>query len=169
VKVLVALMGSVVLLAACGGISVEPEIDATADPGQATETAVQPRSGSGTLLSDTEGTPTVAVPTAPPPGTVGEVDLVTYVEVMEDMLTGTAYAGEVLEAPEVFLATGALFCDQLDADMSPNTVLTQYIETLTGQAVDQAADDDLIMAGAVLGVGVVTLCPHHLVTLAASL
>jgi hypothetical protein len=99
---------------------------------------------------------------------VGEIDLVTYVATIEDLLAGTAYEGRALEAPEVFLATGALFCDQLDAGVSSDEVLTRYIENLTGGSVDDAANDDLTMAGAVLGTGLVTLCPQHIASLGAS-
>ena len=78
------------------------------------------------------------------------------------------YAGAALESPQVFLATGALFCEQLDAGVSSNAVLVDYIETLTGNPVDEASDDDLSMAGAVLGSGLATLCPHHIETVGAS-
>ena len=102
------------------------------------------------------------------PDQVGPVDLASYVAALEDALVGTAYEGEVLQSPEVFLATGALFCDQLDSGMTPDEVLTLYLETLTNGPVERAVDDDLAMAGGVLGVGVVTLCPQYSATVAGS-
>lgn len=94
--------------------------------------------------------------------------MVTYVAALEDVLAGTVYEGQALEAPEVFLATGTLFCEQLEAGQSVDAVLTEYVETLTGGPIDAAREDDLTMAGGVLGVGVVTMCPQHLNTVAAS-
>ena len=97
-----------------------------------------------------------------------EIDLVTYVAAIEDAVAGTSYAGEALQSPEVFLATGTLFCEQLDSGMTPDAVVTGYIEALTAGPVEEAAGDELTMAGGVLGVGVVTLCPQHMDTLAGS-
>jgi len=106
--------------------------------------------------------------TRSPAPDLNEVDLVTYVATIESLLEGTKYAGRALAAPDVFLATGGLFCDQLDAGTSSDEVLTKYLETLTGGEVDDASDDDLAMAGAVLGTGLVTMCPHHLAAFGAS-
>jgi hypothetical protein len=114
----------------------------------------------------TAGTPSSTSSLAP--GPVRDVDLVTYVAALEDALAGTAYEGEVLRSPEVFLATGALFCDQLESGLSPEEALSHYVEALTNGPVEQAMDDDLAMAGGVLGVGVVTLCPQYSDTLADS-
>jgi hypothetical protein len=106
--------------------------------------------------------------TRSPTPRLDEVDLVTYVATIESLLEGTEYAGRALAAPDVFLATGGLFCDQLDAGRGSDEVLTQYLEALTGGAIDKASDDDLAMAGAVLGTGLVTMCPHHLAEFGAS-
>lgn len=153
-----------VVLAACGG----------SDPGSPPESVAITAVGQE---SAAESGP-VAVPTSPelagstttrsPTPELNEVDLVTYVATIESLLEGTKYAGRALAAPDVFLATGGLFCDQLDAGTSSDEVLTKYLETLTGGEVDNASDDDLAMAGAVLGTGLVTMCPHHLAAFGAS-
>ncbi len=96
------------------------------------------------------------------------MDLVSYIEVIEHLLIGTTYEGVALEAPHVFLATGALFCDQLDAGTSADQVLFDYIEELTGGPAEEASDDALTMAGAVLGSGLATMCPHHIGTIGIS-
>ena len=106
--------------------------------------------------------------TRAPVPSIADVDLVGYVAVIEHMLEGTSYEGAALASPDVFLATGALFCNQLDTGITSDTVLVNYIETLTGGSVDDASDDDLTMAGAVLGSGLATLCPHHISTIGAS-
>lgn len=103
-----------------------------------------------------------------PTGVAPEVDLVTFVAAVEDAMAGTSYEGQALEAPEVFLATGRLFCEELDAGSSADEVLTDYLEALTGSSIEDAAPDDLHMAGGVLGVGLATLCPQHLGTFTAS-
>lgn len=150
-KPLTLIIGATLLLTACGdGAAEEPNNTIVLD--------------NATTTSGPPATKTMTVEQ----GTLEEVDLVTYVAAMEDVLAGTTYEGEALQSPEVFLATGALFCDQLDSGMTLDDVVTKYIETLTSGSVDEALDDDLAMAGGVIGVGVVTLCPQHLDTLASS-
>lgn len=146
------LLSAVLVLAACGG----------SGTGETTNTVVV-------------DTPTTSArPTSTTVSTVGQespneqIDLVTYVAAIEDVLAGTGYEGEALENPDVFLATGALFCEQLDSGMTPDTVMTGYIEALTAGSIEQAGDDELTMAGGVLGVGVVTLCPQHMDSLTGS-
>lgn len=152
-----------VLLSACGGIDSGSSAESAA--GVPEEDLAAPN-----LAEVTVPMPTVdeTTTTRSPSPRLDEVDLVTYVATIESLLEGTEYAGRALAAPDVFLATGGLFCDQLDAGKSSDEVLIDYLETLTGGAVDQASDDDLAMAGAVLGTGLVTMCPHHLAEFGAS-
>lgn len=157
-RVGVFLAGAVVLLSACGGISTEsPAASGMKDaaPGDASPTSIAP-------MSEISSTTRSPVPS------VAEVDLVGYVAVIEHMLQGTTYEGAALASPDVFLATGALFCDQLDGGITSNEVLVGYLENLTGGSPDDASDDDLTMAGAVLGSGLATLCPHHIATIGAT-
>ena len=151
-KPLTLLIGATLLLTACGGRAAE----------EPTNTIVLDNT------TTTSRPPTTTTTTTAGPGPLEEVDLVTYLAAMEDVLAGTTYEGKALQSPEIFLATGALFCDQLDSGMTPDDVVTKYIETLTSGSIDEALDDDLAMAGGVIGVGVVTLCPQHLDTLASS-
>ncbi|MCP3976869.1 MAG: hypothetical protein GY720_20475 [bacterium] len=157
-RVGVFLAGAIVLLSACGGISGEPlpEDDVgVAAPGDASPTSTA-------LPSEMSGTTRSPVPS------VADVDLVGYVAVIEHMLEGTTYEGTALASPDIFLATGALFCSQLDGGITSGEVLGRYLESLTGGAPDDASDDDLTMAGAVLGSGLATLCPHHIATIGAT-
>ena len=91
-----------------------------------------------------------------------------FVAALEDVLEGTVYEGQALESPDVFVATGVLFCEELTGGDTPDTVTARYVETLSGVAIDSAPDDDLVLAGSILGAGVVTLCPEHMDTLRAS-
>lgn len=165
-RLLASLSIVVLLLGACGGISADSTLESTAPPILGSSTA-----------------PTVAVPAVPPAGSGGtneaaptttrspgpespaDVDLVSYIEIIEHLLVGTTYEGMALESPHVFLATGALFCDQLDAGAASDQLLSDYIELLTDGPAEEASDDVLTMAGAVLGSGLATLCPHHIATI----
>ena len=165
-RLLASLSFAALLLGACGGISAESTLKSTATPIPASSTD-----------------PTVAVPAVPPAGSgdtnavaptttrspgpesPADVDLVSYIEIIEHLLVGTTYEGMALESPHVFLATGALFCDQLDAGAASDQVLFDYIELLTNGPAEEASDDALTMAGAVLGSGLATLCPHHIATI----
>ena len=156
-RLLTSLSVAVLLLGACGGISAE----STAEP--------IPAPAPAPILPGASAAPNTTVPPAatsttrsPGPESPADVDIVSYVEVIEHLLVGTAYEGMALESPHVFLATGALFCDQLDAGASSDQVLFDYIRTLTGGPVEAASDDALTMAGAVLGSGLATMCPHHI-------
>ena len=51
------------------------------------------------------------------------------------------------------------------ASYPPRAVLFDYIEELTGGPVEDAPEDVLTMAGAVLGSGLATMCPHQIATL----
>lgn len=157
-----SLAAGVVLLSACGSIAAEPiEVPGASD---APPTSIASVAAFEVPLDAAAS----AIPSPPERRVLQESDLVNYIAVVADMLTGTIYADGPLESPGVFLATGTLFCEQLDAGMSRDEVLVEYIETLTGGAVDDASEDALTMAGAVLGVGLVTICPDHLATKGAA-
>ncbi|MFC2177521.1 hypothetical protein ACFLRH_03805 [Actinomycetota bacterium] len=159
---------AVLLLGACGGISAESNTELAPAPNPTSDTAAipDPTVPVTSTVVDTTVPPTTSSTTlSPGPATPADVDLVSYIEVIEHLLVGTTYEGMALEAPHVFLATGALFCDQLDAGTSSDRVLYDYIEALTGGPAEEASDDALTMAGAVLGSGLATMCPHHIATI----
>jgi len=89
-----------------------------------------------------------------------EEDLAVFIASMEELLAGTVYEGGAIGEPELFLATGWLFCDWLDEGDEPDVVLTRYLDELAG-SVDAATDDQLVLAGALLGSAVGVLCPRH--------
>jgi len=61
----------------------------------------------------------------------------------------------------VEVATGWLFCEQLDQGMGPIEILTVYVETLTGSDIEDADDDTLTLAGTLLGTAAGHLCPEY--------
>ena len=89
-----------------------------------------------------------------------EEDLVVFIATLEELLAGTSYEGEALNEPDVFVATGRLFCERLDEGDSVDNLLSAYLDQLAGGA-DLATDDDLVLAGALLGAAVGALCPEH--------
>ena len=88
-------------------------------------------------------------------------DVVGFLADLDAALADTVWAGEVLESPDVFVATARLFCAQLDAGMTPDEVLVGYSETLTKAPIADASDDTLVLTGSLLGIGVGALCPDH--------
>jgi hypothetical protein len=83
-----------------------------------------------------------------------------FIATLEELLAGTSYEGEALNEPDVFVATGRLFCERLDDGDSVDDLLTAYLDQLAG-GVDIATDDELVLAGALLGAAVAALCPNH--------
>jgi hypothetical protein len=166
-RLLASLSVAVLLLGACGGISTALNSESNVTPIPPSSPAPDPA-----VVPVITAAPPTTVPRntstttrSPGPESPADVDLVSYIEVIEHLLTGTTYEGMAFESPHVFLATGALFCDQLDAGASSDRVLIDYIETLTGGPASEASADALAMAGAVLGSGLATLCPHQITTL----
>jgi hypothetical protein len=88
-------------------------------------------------------------------------EVLDYLAAVEELLAETAYEDAVSEDPEVFIATGFLFCEQLTESEAPADILTVYVETLTGSDIEEAPDDDLALAGSILGSAVGYLCPEH--------
>ena len=80
---------------------------------------------------------------------------------VDELLFDTAYEDLITEDPEVFVATGLLFCEQLAEGVGPSDILVSYVETLTGGDIDDADDDTLTLAGSILGTAVGYLCPEH--------
>lgn len=162
-RLLTILSGAVLLLGACGGISADTTVETSA---VTTPTStLSPTTVTSTRPAEAAAPGASSTTRSPGPQSPAEVDLVSYVQVIEHLLVGTIYEGMAFETPHVFLATGAMFCDQLEAGASSDRVLFDYIETLTGGPVDEAPEDALTMAGAVLGSGLATMCPHHIATL----
>ncbi len=143
----VLLVATTVLLGACGGAQPDADLTPIVVPDEAAP--IPPTTGTA-------------------PGPAGEADLAAFVAALEDVLEGTIYEGQAVEAPEVFVATGVLFCEEMTAGDSPDDVTARYVEELAGVTMEQAPEDDLVLAGSILGAGVVTLCPEHMDTVVAS-
>lgn len=156
-RALVGITAVAFALTACGG-AVERVSSPTTSPAE---------NGDTTTTSTTVGPP-VSTTVVQGESSLDDAAVVAYLAAIEDLLAGTTYEGASHEAPEVFVATGVLFCDRLDEGLSPDEVLDEYVVTLTGGPTRAAEDDVLVMAGGLLGAGVVTLCPHHMALVEAS-
>ena len=88
-------------------------------------------------------------------------DLAVFIAALEAGLKDTRYAGTALSDPEVYIATGQLFCEELDLGADPALMLSDYLDILTEGDIESAHDDDLIVAGLLLGVAVEVMCPEH--------
>lgn len=139
---------SVLLFTACSSAS--PTDLSTTDPAPrstdvTTEQSTSPATSS-TAAAVAEGT---------------SADLAVFIAALEAGLTDTRYSGTALSDPEVYIATGQLFCEELDGGAEPALMLSDYLEILTGGDIGSADDDDLIVSGLLLGVSVEVLCPRH--------
>lgn len=88
-------------------------------------------------------------------------EVLDFVAALDELLVDTEYEDLIVEEPEVFVATGLLFCEQLAEEVDPLNILTEYVETLTGGGVEDADEDKLILAGSILGTAVGFFCPEH--------
>ena len=88
-------------------------------------------------------------------------EVLDFVAELVELLVDTEYEDLIVEEPEVFVATGLLFCEQLAEEVDPLDILTEYVETLTGAGIEDADDDTLTLAGSILGTAVGFLCPEH--------
>jgi hypothetical protein len=135
--------------------------------------------GSASPLAETVATsPSIPAPTtSAPPATISEPaptsegatttiaepseqELAVFIATIEELLVGTVYEGEAINEPELFLATGWLFCDWLDEGSDTDAVFARYLDGLAG-GVEEASDDQLVLTGALYGAAVSVLCPHH--------
>ena len=150
-----------VLATACG-----PDVDVGVDIPASTSASTPTTTRSDTATSTTslpESSMSLAFP-----GAAADDDVVEFVAAVDELLAETAYADAVFDAPEVFVATGWLLCDELKQGIDPAQALTVYIETITGDNIDAADDDTLVLAGTLLGTAVGYLCPATVALMAAS-
>jgi hypothetical protein len=131
------------------------EPSSTLDMISSSETAVT----ESTTTSEPNETTTTGVVDADPEVGIGVIE---FVEVLSDLTEGTDYEDLVIEDPEVFVATGRLFCERLDDGSAPSDVLAEYVATLHGGDVADAPAEVLDLSGWLLGIAAGYLCPQHI-------
>lgn len=142
------------VLGACGGETASTTSDVGDPPATPASSTTVPATATDDGSATTTDTETQ--PTSEP----SDDDLAVFIAAMEELLTGTVYEEGALEEPELFLATGYLFCEWLDDGADADGVITRYLDELAG-GVDSATDEQLVLTGALLGSAVGVLCPHH--------
>ncbi len=105
-----------------------------------------------------EPAPVTTAAGTPAPVTDGpEYDV--YLAALDHTLAGTRYAATVFEDPELAAATGLLLCERLAAGLAPGEAALEYVGELAGDPA-AATDDDLVLAGALVGAAGEALCPE---------
>ena len=87
--------------------------------------------------------------------------LARYLAAIDRGLMDTEYEGDVYLDPDSYVNVGRLFCELLDADVSPTGVLQSYIAALEAES-GELSDDDLLLGGVILGASVQLICPDYL-------
>lgn len=160
-----ALGALLLLVIACGGTSLStttlPESLADAVSSTQATTLASPNydDESTTTSSTSDGTV----------DSEADADVVGFTWSLIDLLVDTEYADAILEDPEVFVATGYLFCEGLEQGQSPAEILSKYVETITNGDIEDAPDEVLVLAGSLLGTAVGYLCPEFSELLETSL
>lgn len=164
-----------VLASACSGSSDEA-VTATTDPEPA---ATQPTvadpvttTTEGNIQSEatdppdtvaetpTESTEPETIETETTAAVLTEPSYEVFLAAVAESVIGTRFEDAAFEEPEIFAATGLLMCERLAAGFEPDEVALEYLTELTGGDPADADDDQLVLAGALLGASEVALCPQ---------
>lgn len=139
-------MIAVVVLGACGS-------DAAIPP--------TPSSVPATTTVAPSGDTPVPLTEAPPATTVAPPDFTLFIAAVDAALADTAYAGAALTDPEVFIATGQLFCELLEEGMASDAILSEHLGALAAVNAGDVTDADATATGVVFGASTEVICPQH--------
>lgn len=113
-------------------------------------------------------TPTTALPSAGPvTSTEPTVDHAqtpaapaydVFLAAVAEAVEGTWYAETPFDHPEVVVSTGLVMCEALDEGLSPDEVVLEYLSDLTSADPTTASEDQLVLAGALIGGAEAALC-----------
>lgn len=144
---LTALVGGLLVLAACGSTEATQAPQPASSSSPATTTLLPP--------ADTRGSTVPSAATVPPP------DFTRFIAAVDTALGETSYAGAALTDPEVFIATGQLFCELLDGGANSDDILSEHLEATAAANGGPLTDADAIVTGVVLGASTQVICPQH--------
>lgn len=88
-------------------------------------------------------------------------DLTVFVAAVDTMLADTSYDGAALTDPEVFIATGQLFCEMLEEGVTEDQILGEHLDALADAKGEAASNEEAVAAGAILGASIQIICPAH--------
>jgi len=133
--------------------------------GCGTDNADGPMPASATTQAPTTvpaGPTTSGAPSADSPATtVAPPDLTLFIAAVDAALVDTAYSGAALTDPEVFIATGQLFCELLDDGASRDDILSEHLDALAAVGDGNVNDADATASGVVMGASTEVICPQH--------
>lgn len=122
--------------------------------GSTADSAVSVTAASPAPSATTDPSPTS---TAASTGGVGpQYDV--YLAAAADALSGTRYENTPFDDPELFAATGLLVCERLADGQPADDFIFEYLTELTGGDPASAGDDQLVLAGAIVGAATEALC-----------
>ncbi|HSJ26883.1 MAG TPA: DUF732 domain-containing protein [Acidimicrobiia bacterium] len=137
-------IAAVVALAACSGETSDVSVTEPA-PTTTSSDSVPATSSTSTTVPAEEDVPTLAL----------------YLATIEQGLEGTPLEGAAFQEPMSLVDTGVLFCDLLDAGLSPVDVLRGWVAALSAEGA-VPDEHDVRLGGVVLGAAVRFICPEHL-------
>ena len=150
------LFSLLLLLSACGAEAAS----STTSPAQAPSS--EPSAATGTTSAGPSVTISTNQPSASTTTTAQEFvpDYSALVAAVELAMEGTTYEGAALQDPEIFIATAELFCDLLREGMTPEGLLSEYLDRLSDGGAVEVSEDDGLMAGVLLGASIEIVCPE---------
>jgi hypothetical protein len=131
-------------LAACGSEATSKALA----PAPTSTTTVAP-------LAPVTRAPSTSTTTVAPP------DFTRFIAAVDAVLADTSYQNAALADPEVFIATGQLFCELLDDGATTDDVLSEHLDALAAVSEGEITDADTAASGVVLGASIAIICPHH--------
>jgi hypothetical protein len=83
-----------------------------------------------------------------------------YLAAVAQTLGGTRFEALPFEEPELFAATGLLLCERREDGVVEDDIIVEYLTDLTDGDPALADDDQLVLAGALMGAAETALCPN---------
>lgn len=104
-----------------------------------------------TEIATEQPSPALAVDAGP--------DYEVFLAAVADTLDGTRFEELPFDEAELFAATGLVLCEQLEEGAVSGDVVFDYLTQLTSGNAASADDDQLVLAGALMGAAGEALCP----------
>ena len=101
--------------------------------------------------------PTSVADSSTESGAVSQDDLVRFLAATETVLVGTPNEGVVYDSPEIYIGIAEAACARFDAGDRFDVVATELVVALASPD----PSEDTVLAGAIIGAAVRTICPEH--------
>ena len=155
-----------ILAFACSGTdgptSADQDVAESATEASSDESASAPESDSASAETNTDPSESATAfeiepldPSLPAP----QYDV--FLAAVAVAVEGTRFKEAPFDDPEVFAATGLLICERLRDGAQSDDVVFDYLTELTEGDPSNADDDQLALAGALMGAATEALCPDQ--------